>query len=67
HVSITNLSKYIVADLTSGKAEILQKPVFRGKPRVQTSPVKRVVLLCVFLLATALPLIALLRKKSNKV
>jgi len=62
-------TNYIVADLTSGQAVVLQKPlhtITATQPLAHVTPVKRVIILCMFGL-TALGMgIALLRMKGNK-
>lgn len=62
-------TNYIVSDVTSGEAVVLQKPlriVTTTQPLAHPTSVKRVIILCVFGLVTLGLGIALLRMKGNK-
>jgi hypothetical protein len=62
-------TNYIVADLTSGRAVVLQNPlrsIMATQPLAHVTSVKRVIVLCVFGLATLGMGIALLRMKGDK-
>jgi hypothetical protein len=62
-------TNYIVSDVTSGQAIVLQQPLRPGttiQPIVRETAEKRVIILCLLGLATLATGIALLRMKSDK-
>ena len=63
-------NNYIVSDVTSGAAVILQKPSFLGakatQPLANPSPTRRIIVLCVLGLFALVPCIVLLRFMGNK-
>ncbi len=62
-------TNYIVSDVTSGKAVVLQKPFYSAtttQPQAHVTSVKRVTILCVLGLVTLGVGIALFRHKGNR-